>query len=285
MTTSRKTSNKRKESIKRKEFLKIGAGAFGTTLATTTLLGRDQIQKSRVNVGIKKSNGDWVWIIDVEGDSNFYESLVSDLAVAGHVESLGSLLAIKPPNPKLLTQLDSHFSDVLGGVRGFQWLPIDQLAKAVTADEAQDVFIGGLVDSNVNLIALIRGNLDRLVAPLSLFTPSGKARPNFQKLEFDDYGNTIRFGSYEASADAVLYERDADYRRRINAQRRATEKGFGPSLRRLRIQRGLKRTDFAGLSSKTIARIERGDVDKPHAGTLRKLSDRLDVEPDEIESY
>ena len=39
------------------------------------------------------------------------------------------------------------------------------------------------------------------------------------------------------------------------------------------------------LSPKTIARIERSEVGKPHGKTLRVIARRLGVDPDEIESF
>lgn len=52
-----------------------------------------------------------------------------------------------------------------------------------------------------------------------------------------------------------------------------------------RLQRRLKRSDFPGISSKTIARLERGDVDRPHGRTLESIARRLGVAADQIESY
>ena len=43
--------------------------------------------------------------------------------------------------------------------------------------------------------------------------------------------------------------------RRLLAKRRADDKTFGACLRRLRLQRGLRQSDFGGVSAKTIARI------------------------------
>jgi transcriptional regulator with XRE-family HTH domain len=54
---------------------------------------------------------------------------------------------------------------------------------------------------------------------------------------------------------------------------------------RLRKQRRTKRSDFAPISSKEIARIERNEVEKPHAKTLGIIAGRLGVRPEEIESY
>ena len=103
---------------------------------------------------------------------------------------------------------------------------------------------------------LVRGNFDRMTVPLSIFRPSGTSKPDFRRIELDDYGHTVRFGEYEASADFILYEADPDYRKRLNAKRRVEEKGFGPSLRRLRIQKATRQEDFPGINAKIIARIE-----------------------------
>jgi transcriptional regulator with XRE-family HTH domain len=54
---------------------------------------------------------------------------------------------------------------------------------------------------------------------------------------------------------------------------------------RLRKQQRLKRNDFAPVSSKEIARIERNEVQNPHAKTLETIADRLGVRPEDIEGY
>jgi hypothetical protein len=51
------------------------------------------------------------------------------------------------------------------------------------------------------------------------------------------------------------------------------------------LQRRLKRTHFPGVSTKTIARIERGDVGKPHGKTMEIIAQRLGVTPDQIETF
>ena len=101
-----------------------------------------------------------------------------------------------------------------------------------------------------------------------------------------DFGQTVRLGRYEAAADAILYEFDPDYRRRISRVRKQSERTFGASLRRLRKQRGLRREDFEpDVTGKTIARIEQGVVLKLHQKTLDVIARRLRVTPDEIGSY
>ena len=78
---------------------------------------------------------------------------------------------------------------------------------------------------------------------------------------------------------------DADYRKRAKAKERAHAKGFGPSLRRLRKQRGLSQSDFPNVARKTISRLEKGEVEKPQGATLNRIARALGVEPEEIESY
>jgi DNA-binding XRE family transcriptional regulator len=96
---------------------------------------------------------------------------------------------------------------------------------------------------------------------------------------------TLRFGDYEATADVVLWEVDPDYRRRAKDKERAHAAGFGPSLRRLRKQRGLSQSDFPNVARKTISRIEKGEIGKPRAATLRRIAKALGVAPDQIETY
>jgi hypothetical protein len=83
-----------------------------------------------------------------------------------------------------------------------------------------------------------------------------------------------------ASADAKLQTLV-----RVAFRRRQEDRSFGASFRRLRLQRRLGRADLPGVSSKTIARIERGETGKPHGKTLAVLANALGVKADEIETY
>lgn len=199
----------------------------------------------------------------------------------------GNLLMLQSPRVESLTALSTVFRHVIGQVRDFKWLPFEEFVEVLLApkEESRNLFIGGLYDPATDTLTLARGRPDTVVVPLSMFRPSGDATPDPSDFGVTDYGNTIRLGKYEASADAILYEVDPDYRRRINAKRREEDKGFGPSLRRLRIQRHLTRNDFPGVTAKTIARIERGEIAKPHEKTLSVLAETLGVRPDEIETY
>ena len=196
------------------------------------------------------------------------------------------LLTLSPPRIESIPALLSSFYPVFGLVTGFRWLPNRELVSALLRGDASERFIGGIVDLKSKTITLLKGDAETIIIPFSLFPPSGNGvKPDFAKLGFTDYGQTVRFGPYEAAADAILYETDLNYRRRLNRLRQESERNFGASLRRLRKQKGLGRKDFLPISSKEIARIERNEVQKPHAATLEVIADRLGVRPDEIESY
>jgi len=163
----------------------------------------------------------------------------------------------------------------------------EKLAEALNAEHRAELFIGASVDPKSQTITLWRGNLEPLTVPFSAFENSGDGiQPDFDEFSVTDCGQTIRLGEYEAAADAVLYEFDPQYRRRISKQRQQSEQSFGASLRRLRKQRGLSRDDFApDVAAKTIARIEQGKVRRIHAKTRSAIARKLAVKPEEIETY
>ncbi len=101
-------------------------------------------------------------------------------------------------------------------------------------------------------------------------------------LAVTDFGQTIRLGRQEAATDAILYEFDGEYRRRAKRRQPEAARSLGGALRRLRLQKGLRQSDFPGLTAKEIARIERGEVKKPHQRTLAAIAKRIGVPAEEI---
>ena len=188
------------------------------------------------------------------------------------------LITLSPPRLESIPALLGLFNPVFGLVEGFRWLPKDELVEVIRRDDAADRFIGGSVDPKTKSLTLLRGDIEAVVAPLTIFQKSGDGTtPDFTRLRLTDYGRTIALGDYEVSADAILYELDPEYRRRLRKQRRQNERTFGAALLRLRKQRRLGRSDFAPISAKEIARLERNEVGKPHAKTLAAVADRLGV--------
>jgi hypothetical protein len=216
-----------------------------------------------------------------------FTDILLEKAVAARAPLHGAhLITLTPPRSESIPALLSLFHPVFGLVEGFQWLPKNELVEVITRSDALDRFIGGSVDPKTKTLTLLRGDIHAVVAPLAIFQKSGDGTaPDFTRLRLTDYGRTITLGDYEASADAILYELDPVYRRRLKKQRRQGERTFGASLLRLRKQRRLKRGDFAPISAKEIARLERNEVGKPHAKTLNTVAARLGVRPEEIGTY
>lgn len=195
------------------------------------------------------------------------------------------LLVTDELNSALHEFLTALFSDVVSGP-GLSFLPMDEIRSALLAPNYADMALGVLVVEARQAIVVVRGDLERTIVPWSYFRPSGTGvTPDFSDVAVTDAGLAIRLGRYEASMDGILYEVDRDYRARQRRNELESEVSFGASLRRLRIQRGLSRSAFVGISDKEIARIERGEVMRPHGVTLRAIADTLQVEPAEIETY
>jgi hypothetical protein len=186
----------------------------------------------------------------------------------------------------VLERLSRARSEVLRGLFGavvapervWRLLPRDELAAAISASNAADLIIGGVVDDEARVVRLLKGDLESLVVPLSAFVPGpGGPAPEPAAMAITDGGQTLRFGRYEAAVDAILYEHDRGFRARASARLRAQDRSLGGAIRRLRIQRGIGREDFPGVSGKEIARIERGQIRKPRRATLKAISRTLRV--------
>jgi hypothetical protein len=200
---------------------------------------------------------------------------------------LGSAVLVHEFNNQSVPVLTNSFMDVVFG-KPDSFLPPEELAEVLSAPNRKDLFISGTVDPDTCTITFGRGNLDSIVVPFSAFPPGGNGVvPDFSDFAITDCGQTVRLGKYEAAVDAILYEYDAAYRRRLKRRRIASQKTFGASLRRLRLQKRVGRSDFPGLSEKTVARIEREEVTRGaiRSRTLAAIAKRLGVAVDEIESY
>jgi hypothetical protein len=239
--------------------------------------------RSEVEAAVTSPTKHVIWV----SFTRKFTDILLEKAVDTRADLRGShLITLTPARPESIAALIGLFHPVFGLVEGFQWLPGEELVEAITRDDASDRFIGGSIDPKAKTLTLLRGNIEAMVVPFSHFPKSGDGTASdFARLRLSDYGRTIALGDYEASADAILYELDPGYRRRLKKQRRQSERTFGASLMRLRKQLRLKRSDFSPISAKEIARIERSEVGKPHAKTLEAIADRLGVRPKEIEAY
>ena len=188
-------------------------------------LGRDKTAvcttRDEVIKALDRIDANSLWISrHSERTEELVETLVELMSkTRKHWVTFGNLLTLEAVTTRVRPSLDGLFGQVVGVSREFKKLPVEQLASVLGSDPElrRDVFIGGTVDLRFGTLVLVRGNLERVVVPLSMFRPSGRAKPDFKKFEFDDYGQTLRFGDYEATADVVLWEVDPDYRKRAKA--------------------------------------------------------------------
>ncbi|MBC7466420.1 MAG: helix-turn-helix domain-containing protein [Bdellovibrio sp.] len=165
-------------------------------------------------------------------------------------------------------------------------LSISEILEVLSSKKPDHLAVGGSIDIELGILVITRGDLSTLAVPINTFRTSGDGvSPDFSDFSIVDSGQTLKFGEYEASVDSVLYEFDQEYRKSIKAQRSKTDKSFGACLKRLRIQKGLLQSDFCTIDEKAIGRIERGEVNKPHKGTLNKIAKVLGVASEEISSY
>lgn len=79
------------------------------------------------------------------------------------------------------------------------------------------LLISGYVNFDEQHIMCFRGSGTSIAIPFSIFkVPGTGLKPDFDKLQFIDYGQTIKLGEYEAAVNAILYEIDEDYRKEVN---------------------------------------------------------------------
>ena len=293
MTTLKKKRTTKKTPTARKAGQVLRYVVLDTESQLLDQLGKNEAvvcnNRESVIKALERTDANSLWISRrSEKTEELAKTLVELISERTHRRaSFGNLLTLEAAKVDVRPTLEGLFEHVIGVSRQFKRLPWEELTEVLraTPEEGRDVFIGGLLNSEYKTLVLVRGNLERVIVPLSMFRPSGRATPDFSKFDLSDYGHTLRFGDYEATADVVLWEVDPDYRKRARARERDLAKGFGPSLRRLRKQRGLSQSDFPNVARKTISRIEKGEVDKPHGVTLNRIAKALGVAAEEIESY
>ena len=213
------------------------------------------------------------------------EGIGEVLAAVRHSRPIGDALLLYRPQQGTVPTLTACFKKFAYSMEG-GFLPPEELAEVLCADNRSDLFLGGTVDYENEMITLWRGDLRSFAVPFSAFTSSGDGlKPDFKAFRVTDFGHTVRLGEYEAAADALLYELDPDYRKKLSKQRAESDRSFGSALRRLRKQRALTQEDFPPLSPKTIARIEQGTVKQLRPQTLSLIAARLRVEPEAIGTF
>lgn len=207
--------------------------------------------------------------------------------IAGKPRGNHCLLLLEPTEGLFKHYLNAIFSRVVSPDDGLKLLPLEEIAEVFASPDCEDSFIGGTVDKENGSVVLYRGNVEPVNVPLAWFEAGPDSpEPDPDDFEVIDFGQTVRLGNFEAGTDAILYEFDSLFRRRDKERRIDRDDSFGGALRRLRLQKGLKQSDFSPLlSTKEVGRIERGEVTTLRKGTLETLARHLGVAPEEIETY
>ena len=222
-----------------------------------------------------------IWIAPRQSDMLLLNNIV------GNSKGNHRLLLLEPAKGSIRHYLNAKFSQVVSPDDGFKLLPLEEIAEIFASPESEDYFIGGIVDKENDSVILYRGNVEPITLPLSWFEAGPNSpQPDPDDFEVIDFGQTIRLGKFEAGTEAILYEFDPLFRRRDKERRIDADDSFGGALRRLRLQKGLKQSDFSPkISTKEIGRIERGEVKTLHKKTLETLAQYLGVAAEEIETY
>lgn len=170
-------------------------------------------------------------------------------------------------------------------------LPDDELAVALQAPNRADLVVGVRYLQAVDALLLFTGTLDQLLIPghwvraTSLPTAQPLALADAHPI---DYGHTLAVADLEIATDAVLYEFDAQARRRMKRRLRNQQAGVGASIRRLRLQRGLRQADLAeraDLSRRQVGRIERGLASTPTPASLARIARALNTSADLLPTF
>lgn len=142
------------------------------------------------------------------------------------------------------------------------------------------VVLGSLFDSSTGLLTLMRADL--VSVPISTdvlkkYLGAIKLRP-----ELSADGTMLSSAGKSVPVVNLLMETDAVFRREFRRRTWAQQRDLASRIRHLRKLRRARREDFPGLTSKTIARIERGEIKMPQRETLRLIAIHLGVEIDQL---
>ncbi|MEM7180477.1 MAG: helix-turn-helix transcriptional regulator [Spirochaetota bacterium] len=192
-------------------------------------------------------------------------------------------LFITEDNSHLTEELRKTFKKVVPIV-GTILLPEEELLEALNAENKYELAIGAKMDEARKYVIITKGDLSTMLIPFKYIKNTSK-KIAIGKLKLIDCGQTLDFDGYEVAFDAILYDLDQEYRKRLLKKRKAEDRSFGACLKRLRVAQRLKQSNFQEITEKEIGRIERGEVKKPHQKTIQKILNVLGVDEETLLTY
>jgi hypothetical protein len=121
-----------------------------------------------------------------------------------------------------------------------------------------------IADANVagDCLFVISCALDRYEVPFGEM-PALKRLPEAERaaFEIDEDGSFIHWPASDihVDIDAIRAALDPEWRAKALAARAARDRRYGAAIAKLRVARGLKQSDVAGLSERQVRRIEKGE--------------------------
>lgn len=88
---------------------------------------------------------------------------------------------------------------------------VSQEQWAEIKSDEKELALEGTIIPKDKLVVLFTNKQRHLVFPFELFEPNMKYAPDFTQFEIVDWGQTLKFGEYEAALDALI--QDVEYRR------------------------------------------------------------------------
>ncbi len=155
-----------------------------------------------------------------------------------------------------------------------------RLCDAIMAAEPARL-IGAVSDMALAAVTLFRADLSAICVPQHWFDQSGDMA-DMRALKLEEDGSVVKIGSRRWESHHIIRDFDANFRRTLRRMELTKNNSLGGLIRSTRTQRRLGRDEFPGIDSKTIARIERNEINRPQRETLRLIAQTLGLPVEQL---
>lgn len=155
-----------------------------------------------------------------------------------------------------------------------------RLCDAIIAGESARL-IGAVPDTALAAVTVFRADLSALCLPKHWFDQNGDMA-DIREMKIEQDGAVVRIGSRHWESHQIIRAFDVNFRRTLRRMELTQNDSLGGLIRSARKQRRLGRDEFPGIDSKTIARIERNEINRPQRETLRLIAQTLGVPVEQL---